>query len=84
MAETHSEDRNRGAAVDDSSQGDAGFVRRAGPRTDQDAVGRVVEDRGRGGLVVFYNDRLATQLANVLNEVERERIVVVDQKYRHG
>ena len=59
---------------------DAGVLRTPGSGRDDDAIGRIVGDLVERQLVVAADDRRRAQLAQVLGEVEGERIVVVDQQ----
>src|SRR5919197_194480 len=64
--------------------GDAGLVGRAGAGRDHDAVEAVLEQLVGGRAVVAHYLEVAPQLAQVLNEVVGERVVVVDHEHLHG
>ena len=56
-----------------------------GPGRDDDAVGRALEQLVDGRDVVAHDLDLGAQLAQVLDEVVGERVVVVDDEdARHG
>ncbi len=64
---------------------DAGLVRRARAGRDDDAVGRAFEQLVDAGLVVAHDVELRPELAEVLDEVVGERVVVVDHQHAlHG
>jgi len=78
VAEAHAQDRDPAGEIRDGGVGDAGVVRRAGPRADDQMGGIARGDlRDRHG-VVAEHFRLRAQLAQKLNEVVGEGIVVVD------
>src|SRR5713226_9841155 len=78
VAETHTEDRHLSAELLDRIVGDARIVGSAGPWRDDDAV--VLRQLTDAHLVVAEDRRLHPELAEVLNEVVRERVVVVDDR----
>ena len=61
---------------------DASVLRPAGTRRNQNALRRQRPDRLRRRLVVAADDHLGAELAQVLDEVVGERIVVVDDENR--
>src|SRR5260370_25232215 len=78
VAETDAEDRDLAGKLLDRLVGDARVVRRAGARRDDDAV--VAGQLGDGDLVVAEDGRLDPELAEVLDKVVCERVVVVDDR----
>src|SRR5918992_4943398 len=81
VSETHAEDRDAAGEALDRCEGDAGLVRRARTGRDHDVRGRERTDFLDGELVVAKHAHLGAKLAQVLNEVEGKRIVVVDHQY---
>ena len=67
----------------DEVDADAGVLRGAGAGGDEDAVGVQVFDLLWGQFVVATNDHLLAELANVLDEVVGEGVVVVEDE-DHG
>ena len=63
---------------------DPGVGGRAGPGRDHEPVGAALEQLGHLGLVVADDVDLRSQLAEVLDEVVGERVVVVDYEDLHG
>ncbi len=59
---------------------DARFVRGAGPRREDDGVGLVGERICDRDFVVAPHRHVRAQLAKVVDEVEREAVIVVDQR----
>jgi hypothetical protein len=83
MAEADAEDGDFSGHVADELYGDAGFVRGAGTRGKNDAVGCKRLDLLRGEVVVAADDDVGAELAHVLDEVEGEGVVVVEDE-NHG
>ncbi len=78
MAEADAEDRDLAGELLDRLVRDARVVRRAGAGRDDDAV--VAGQLGDGDFVIAEDGRLDPELAEVLDEVVRERVVVVDHR----
>ena len=78
VAQAHPEDGHRGAA--DELDADAGLVRRARAGGDHDALGPERQRVLDAHRVVADHLHLGTQLAEVLIQVEGERVVVVDEE----
>src|SRR6266851_4237597 len=78
VAEADAKDRDLSRQLLDRLVGNAGVVRRAGAGRNDDAV--VAGQLGNGDLVIAEDDRLDPELAEVLDEVVRERVVVVDDR----
>jgi hypothetical protein len=83
QADPERRDAGLGEAAD-GLQRDTGLVGRARPRRDEHAVGRALEQRVGGGDVVAHDLDLRPQLAEELDEVVGERVVVVDGEDPHG
>ncbi len=85
MAETDAEDRDVGAEPLDRLDADAGFGRRAGAGGEDDPLGI---ERGHlvdGDLVVAHDLHHRAFLADIVDEVEGEAVVIVDdQEHRAG
>ena len=66
--------------------GDAGVLGSPGPRRDEQAVGGAAPDLGDVDGVVAEDLELGAELAELLDEVVGERVVVVDDQDagRHG
>ena len=85
VAETNAHDRQLAGEVLDDVVGQAGFARGARAGGDEDALGAVGLDLLDGHLVVPVHEHVGLQLAKVLDEVESERIVVVeDENHRRA
>jgi len=84
VAETYAEDRHLGAEVADDLQRDPRFVGRARPRRDEDRTRRAPPDPGEIEPVVFDHVDRGAPLAQILDEVEGERVVVVDDENGDG
>jgi hypothetical protein len=86
VAEADAEDRYPGAPEHVERDADVALVLRApGAGRDHDVVHRQRRDLIPRQLVVAHDDRLvAVDLAQQVEEVEGERVVVVDQKRAHG
>src|SRR3989442_5194112 len=80
MAEADAEQRYPPGRFRDQSQGDARLVRRARPGPDRDVRGPQRLDLDDRNLVVSENPDRDTQLLQVLHQVVREGIVVVDHR----
>src|SRR5215210_3979245 len=84
VAEAHAEDGHaRLGEAADRRERYPGLGRRARPGRDHDALGRARKQLVGGRLVVADNLRLALELTKVLNEVPRERVVVVEDEHAH-
>jgi hypothetical protein len=80
VSEADAEQRDPvGKALDDG-QGEASGVRDAGAGGDDNALGAETLDLGQGDLVVAADDNLPAQLTEVLGEVVRKGVVVVEQE----
>ena len=79
MAEADAEQRNLRAGLGDEVEADAGLVGRAGAGREHDALGLQLQDFGDGDLVVAEHAAGCTQLAQVVDEVIGEAVVVIDQ-----
>src|SRR5262249_30561954 len=80
MAETHPEDGRRAREAQYDVDADACVGGRARPGRDHDVRGRHDGDLLERDLVVADDLRVRAQLAEVLDEVVRERVVVVDDE----
>src|SRR5262245_36215678 len=83
MAETDAENRNLPGEALDQRHRDAGFTRRARPRGDHDLSRLPGGDLLERQRVVAMNVHVRTELAQILDEVVGEAVVVVDQQ-EHG
>src|SRR5437867_6405696 len=77
MAEADAEDRQAAGGALDQRHRDAGLARRAGTRRDDDRVGTERLDLVESDGVVAPHVDLGAELAEVLDEVVGERIVVI-------
>ena len=84
VAEADAEDRDASGGPADDRGRHAGILGPAGPRADEDGVG--LEGGGLVGRdgVVAVDDWLGPELAQVLDEVVDERVVVVDDEDTGG
>src|SRR6476660_3829834 len=81
MAETDTQHGNRRPEAANQLDRDPRILGAAGPGRDHD-VGRMqLADLVQGDLVVPANDRWSAQLAEILGEIERERVVVIEEEY---
>src|SRR6476469_3068045 len=80
MSETDTEVRDRAAPLADRLDTDPRFGRCTGSGRDHHAGHAHATDVIDGDLVVALHDRLLAELAQVLNEVVRERVVVVEDE----
>src|SRR5262245_4271576 len=80
MTEAHAKNWCRRAEPLHDLGGDAGFLRRAGSRGDDDVAGRELLDLVNRHLVAATHERLLAKLANVACEVVDERIAVVEHE----
>ena len=83
VAEADAEDGDFAGHVPDERHEDAGFAGRAGAGREQNAFGLECLDLFDGQLVVAADFDLCTQLAEVLDEVVGEGVVVVEDE-DHG
>src|SRR6185437_12363303 len=82
--EADAEDRcGRREAVDDG-KADAGLARRFRPGRKQDRLRREAFYLFEADLVVAIDDRLGAELADIVNEVIGEAVVVIDDEEFHG
>ena len=84
VPETHSEDGEARAEGLDDFAADAGFGRGAGAGGDDDAFGGECFDFGHGDPVVAHNPEVSSQLAEVLDEVVGEAVVVIEDEDHDG
>src|SRR5206468_6850907 len=82
MAETDNEHRDGGSSRSDQFQADTRLVGSARPRREHDRIGRGCDHLCCADFVVTVHDNVGAQLAEVMNKVEREAVVVVDQDDR--
>src|ERR1700729_4601426 len=80
MAEADPEHWRRFARRANEIETDARFVRRARPRGEDDGVRLVGERVCDRDLVVAPHRHIRAQLAKVVDEVEREAVIVVDER----
>src|SRR5687767_10679588 len=83
MAEADAEDRHRRTEALDGGNRDAGVLGTARAGRNHDPRRRQRRDLVQRDLVVAAHRHLGAELAQVLGEVEGERIVVVDQEDHH-
>ena len=83
VAEADAEDGDVRAGRLDQLQADAGLVGRAGAGREHDALGLHLHDIGNGDLVVAEHLAGGTELAQEVDEVIGEAVVVIDQD-EHG
>ena len=81
VAEADAEDRHPPGEAEDHLVGDAGVLRPARARRDEDGVGGEGLDAVEGEGVVAVHDRLGAELPEVLDQVVDERVVVVDHQH---
>ena len=81
VAQAHPEHRPHAGEAADDLVGQAGVVGGARTRGDEHAVGLEGDDLLDGEVVVPMDDRLGPELAQVLHQVEHERVVVVDDQH---
>ena len=79
LAEADAEHRNGRRGLVDQIEADAGLVRRAGAGREHDRVRIGGDHVARGHLVVAMHGDLRPQLAEIVDEVEGEAVVIVDQ-----
>src|ERR1700678_1879693 len=80
MAKADPEHRRRFAGGANEIDTNARLVRRARPRGENDGVRLVGERIGDRDFVVAAHRHVRAQLAKVVDEVEREAVIVVDQR----
>jgi hypothetical protein len=80
VSEADSEDRYLSGKVTDHIKGDASLVWRARPRRDHDFSWGHALDLLRRDLIVAAHLHFFPCLANVLNEVEGEGVVIVEDE----
>src|SRR5829696_4524370 len=64
----------------DQLERDAGLVRRAWARRDQEAVGAAAQRAGGADGVVALDAHLGAELAKIVNEVPGEAVIIVDDE----
>src|SRR3984957_13389802 len=79
MAKADPEHWRRSARRANEIETDARFVRRARPGGEDDGVRLVGERVSDRDLVVAPNRHIRAQLAKVVDEIEREAVIVVDE-----
>ena len=84
VAEADAEDRDFRAGALDQRQADAGLVGRAGAGREHDGLGVHGHHLVDGDLVVAAHGELRPQLADVVDEVVGEAVVVIDDENGHG
>ena len=80
VAEADAEDRQLAGELADRVDADAGLGRRARARREHERVGAQRADAGDIDLVVANHAHVFSQLAEVLDQIEREAVVVVDHQ----
>ena len=80
VAEAHAEHRDAAGEAGDDLVREAGVLGAAGPGADEHAVGLELLDLVDGERVAAVDQRLGAELAQVLDEVEHERVVVVEDE----
>src|SRR5271166_4605855 len=80
VAEADAEDRGRLAGGANKIETDTRLVRRAWPRREDDRVGRVREGFLHADFIVSPHCNVRAKLAEIVDEVEREAVIVVDQR----
>ena len=80
VAQADAQNREFAGKFFDQLDRNAGFLRRARPRRNDDLLGLASGDFFDGNFVVAMDFYLATQLAEILGEVVGERVVVVEQQ----
>ena len=80
MPEAHTEYRNSSGKCGDHSVGKSGVFWSAGPGTNEHAVGSKFLDLLDGERVASMHERVGTKLAQVLDKVEDERVVVIEDE----
>ena len=83
VAEADAEHRQLARVLVDDVHHDAGAFRRARARGEQHPGGAEAGDLGHSDLVVAPDLALGAQLAQILHQVEDERVVVVDHEDAH-
>src|SRR5580692_9997964 len=85
MPEAHPENGKLARERSDGPKRDAGLVRRARTGRNEEPVGLACGDVARLDGVVLHDLARRAELAEVLDEIERERVVVVDDEHSaHG
>lgn len=83
MAEAYAQQRHlAGESLYDFIR-DARFPGGARPRRDEDLFGPQFPDFPDRDLVVAVNDKIRAQFSQVLDQIVRERVVIIDDEY-HG
>src|SRR5271165_1039396 len=80
VAEADAEDRGRFACGAHELETDAGFVRRARPGRQDDSFRGLGEGLVDADLIVSPDRNVRAELAEIVDEVEREAVIVVDQR----
>jgi hypothetical protein len=84
VPQTHAQDGQLAGKVLDGSHRDTGFQRRARAGRDHHAIRCARSDALDGDLVVAEHLHIRAQLAEVLDDVVGEAVVVVDHQELHG
>jgi hypothetical protein len=80
VSEAYAKQRYLAGKMPDQRNADPGFLRRAGPGRNQDALWPHGFDGGDRHLVVAANLDLSAQFAKILDQVVGKRIVVVEHE----
>ena len=83
VSEANAQYRNLAGKVANQFDADAGLVRSAGARRDDDAVGTKSFDIGNAQLIVAADFDFGAQLSEILNEVVGKGVVIVEDE-DHG
>ena len=83
MAQAHAQDRHAAVRLCDQLQADARLVGGAGPGRQHDAFGLQRQRLARGQRVIALDPHLRAQLAQIVEQVVGEAVIVIDQK-DHG
>src|SRR5690242_19031198 len=79
MSETDAEQRDFACAPDDQFKADAGFIRRAWARRENDRLRIGTEHGIDTDLIVAMDGDVGSQPAQIMEQVESEAVVIVDQ-----
>ncbi len=80
VPEAHAEDGTLALFFLNHIERDSRLIRRARTRGKQDSVGRERVHVARGERIVQHHVAVGTELAQVLNEIVRKRIVIIDDQ----
>ena len=84
MAEAHAKHGNATSEGRNHRVRQAGIFRSTGARADENAVGREFLDLVDRERVAAMNEWIGSQLAEILDEIEDERVVVIEDKDAGG